>query len=98
MSKRTFRRMILKRSINVIITIFGIVTLNFLLINFMPGDPIHQMIPRDPKFNDNIKWDLIEKFHFNDTLPEKYVTISRIHSPAIGAFPTWNKLPCWISS
>jgi peptide/nickel transport system permease protein len=74
MSKRTFRRMILKRSINVIITIFGIVTLNFLLINFMPGDPIHQMIPRDPKFNDNIKWDLIEKFHFNDTLPEKYVT------------------------
>lgn len=73
-SKRTLRRMVLKRSINVFITIFGIITLNFLLIHFMPGDPIHNMIPRDPKFNPQIKWDLIEKFHLNDSLSEQYVT------------------------
>ena len=73
-SKRTLRRMVLKRSINVFITIFGIITLNFLLIHFMPGDPIHNMIPRDPKFNPQIKWDLIETFHLNDSLSEQYVT------------------------
>jgi peptide/nickel transport system permease protein len=66
--------MVLKRSINVFITIFGIITLNFLLIHFMPGDPIHNMIPRDPKFNPQIKWDLIETFHLNDSLGEQYVT------------------------
>jgi len=70
---KSFRRMMLKRSINVFITIFGIITLNFFLIHFMPGDPIHNMIPRDPKFNPQIKWDLIEKFHLNDTLSEAYV-------------------------
>jgi len=73
MASRTFRRMMIKRSINVVITIFGILTLNFLLIHMMPGDPIHNMVPRNPKFNDNIKWELIDKFHFNDSLPEKYV-------------------------
>lgn len=73
-SKRTLRKMVLKRSINVFITIFGIITLNFLLIHFMPGDPIHNMIPRDPKFNPQIKWDLIETFHLNDSLGEQYVT------------------------
>jgi peptide/nickel transport system permease protein len=65
--------MILKRTVNVVITVFGILTLNFFLIHFMPGDPIHNMVPRDPKFNDNIKWDLIEKFHFNDSLGERYL-------------------------
>ncbi len=71
---KSFRRMVLKRSINVFLTIFGIITLNFFLIHFMPGDPIHNMIPRDPKFNPQVKWDLIEKFHLNDSLQEKYVS------------------------
>lgn len=73
MASRTFRRMLFKRSINVVLTIFGIMTLNFFLINLMPGDPLLNMVPRDPKFDDNLKWALVEKFHLNESLPERYI-------------------------
>ena len=73
MAQKSFRMMILKRSIYVVLTIFGIITVNFLLINLMPGDPIHNMIPRDPKFNDEVGVMLIEKFHLNAPLWERYV-------------------------
>jgi len=62
-----------KRLVNVVLTIFGIMTINFFLINLMPGDPLLNMVPRDPKFDDSLKWDMVEKFHFNASLPERYV-------------------------
>jgi peptide/nickel transport system permease protein len=74
MKRSSFRRMMLKRTINVFITIFGIVTLNFLLIQAMPGDPILNMVPRDPKLDPAVKWSLVDKFHLNDSLSERYVT------------------------
>jgi peptide/nickel transport system permease protein len=49
-------------------------TLNFLLVNAMPGDPILNMVPRDPKLDQGYKDSLIEKFHLNESLPERYVT------------------------
>jgi len=69
MAKKSFRRMILKRVINVVLTIFGIMILNFCLIHFMPGDPIENVIPRTSKFDPALKWELKEKFHLNDSLP-----------------------------
>jgi peptide/nickel transport system permease protein len=74
MSRQSFRRMIFKRSINVIITVFGIMTLNFLMIHAMPGDPILNMVPRDPKLDPSYKQALIDKFDLNSSLPERYVT------------------------
>lgn len=74
MSRQSFRKMLLKRSINVLITIFGIMTLNFLLVHAMPGDPILNMVPRDPKLDPAYKQALIEKFNLNSSLPERYVT------------------------
>ena len=65
--------MILKRSIFVVLTILGIITVNFLLVNLMPGDPIHNMIPRDPKFNYEIRDQLIDKFHLDAPLWERYL-------------------------
>ncbi len=73
MASRSFRQMIIKRSIFAIITILGIMTLNFLLIHWMPGNPIDTMVPRDPKFNEALKYDLMERFHLNASLPEKYI-------------------------
>jgi len=74
MKSRSLRRMLFKRSINGLITIFGIITLNFLLIQAMPGDPILNMVPRDPKLDPAVKWALIDKFSLNDTLFERYIT------------------------
>lgn len=69
MAKKSFRRYLAKRIINVILTIFGIMILNFFLVHLMPGDPITNMVPRSPKFDVHLKWQLQEQFHLNDSLP-----------------------------
>jgi len=48
------RRVVAKRSINAVITIFGILTLNFFLINFM-GDPLDLLVPRAPSIPENYR-------------------------------------------
>jgi len=63
-----------KRLVNVALTILGIMILNFLLVHLMPGDPTTQIVPRDPKFDASVRWQLVEKFHMNDSLPEQLVT------------------------
>src|SRR4030066_75056 len=73
MAKRSFRWIIAKRIINVFLTIVGIMILNFFLIHLMPGDPITNMIPRSPKFDVSLKWELQEKFHLNDSMPEQLI-------------------------
>ncbi len=70
--KRSFREIIARRLINVVITIFGIMTLNFFLIRLMPGKPILNMVPRDPKFDPALKDELIEKFHLEDNMLEQF--------------------------
>ncbi len=72
--KRSLRKMLVKRSINVVVTIFGIMTLNFALIHLMPGDPILNMVPRDPKLDPAVKESLIDKFNLDAGLLERYVT------------------------
>lgn len=71
MAKKSFRRIIARRLVNVALTIVGIMILNFALIHFMPGDPVTHIIPRSPKFDITLKWALYEKFHLNDTIPEQ---------------------------
>lgn len=72
MGKKSFRRMMARRSVNVIITILGIMTLNFFLIHLMPGEPILNMVPKDPKFDESLKWELVDKFHLNESVAEQY--------------------------
>ncbi len=48
--------------------------LNFFLIHMMPGEPVLNMVPRDPKFDESLKYELIDKFHLNESLPEKFLT------------------------
>lgn len=69
--KKSFRRIIAKKLVNVFLTILGIMILNFFLVHLMPGDPINNMIPRSPKFDVALKWELQEKFHLNDSLIEQ---------------------------
>ncbi len=47
---RKILRIVIRRSVNAILTIFGIICLNYVLIRLMPGDPTHTLIPRDPKY------------------------------------------------
>jgi len=72
MARKSLRWIMTKRLINVVITIFGIMTLNFLLIHMMPGDPIANVIPKDPKFPVALKDQLIAKFHLDKPIWEQY--------------------------
>lgn len=73
MARKSFRKYFAKRLINVFLTIFGILLLNFFLVHLMPGDPIANMVPRSPKFDPHLKWRLQEQFHLNDSLPTQLV-------------------------
>ncbi len=74
MAGRSFRGYVGRRLVNVALTIIGIMVLNFLLVHLMPGDPTTQMVPRDPKFDAGLRWNLVEKFHMNDSLPDQLVS------------------------
>src|SRR5436309_2859429 len=39
-----------RKGINALITIFGIICLNYALLRLMPGDPALSLTPRDPKY------------------------------------------------
>jgi peptide/nickel transport system permease protein len=69
MAKKSFRRIIAKRLVNVALTIVGIMLLNFFLVHLMPGNPVDNMVPRSPKFDPALKYALEKKFHLNDSLP-----------------------------
>jgi peptide/nickel transport system permease protein len=71
MAGRSFRRYVAKRLVNVVLTILGIMLLNFFLIHLMPGDPALQLVPRDPKFDEGLKWQLVERFHLNDSMADQ---------------------------
>jgi len=69
MAKKSFRRIIGRRLVNVALTIVGIMVLNFALIHFMPGDPINEIFPRSAKFDEGMKDAFRAKFHLDESLP-----------------------------
>lgn len=69
MARKSFRVILAKRLANVALTIVGIMLLNFFLVHLMPGNPVDNMIPRSPKFDPALKYELERKFHLNESLP-----------------------------
>ncbi len=47
---RNILKIVIRRSINAVITIFGIVCLNYILVRLMPGNPAISLTPHDPKY------------------------------------------------
>jgi len=43
-------KVMVRKGINALITIFGIICLNYALLRLMPGDPALSLTPRDPKY------------------------------------------------
>ena len=43
-------RIVVRRAINAVITIFGIVCLNYILVRLMPGNAVISITPHDPKY------------------------------------------------
>ena len=47
---RQILRIAARRAVNAVITIFGIVCLNYILVRLMPGNPAISLVPHDPKY------------------------------------------------
>ena len=69
----SFRKVLLKRVFNAVITIFLIMMLNFLLFRVMPGDPAALMMNRDPQTSDAVYWRNVEVMGLNETIENQFV-------------------------
>jgi peptide/nickel transport system permease protein len=69
----SMRRILSKRVINAIITIILIMTLNFLLFRWMPGDPAKLMLNHSPHESDFAYQRNVEIMGLNDPLWEQFV-------------------------
>lgn len=47
---RKILKIVARRAVNAVITIFGIVCLNYILVRLMPGNPVISLTPHDPKY------------------------------------------------
>jgi peptide/nickel transport system permease protein len=65
----SFRRVLIKRVFNAVITILMIMLMNFVLFRVMPGDPAQLMTPHKPGVSDALYWSNVEKMGLNDSLP-----------------------------
>ena len=71
---KNFRRVILRKILNSLITLFLVIVINFALFRMMPGDPVNFMVPSDPKIPEAYKLELIDKYGLNDSLSEQFIT------------------------
>jgi peptide/nickel transport system permease protein len=71
---KNFRRIILRKIFNSLLTIFIVIMLNFVLFRMMPGDPLKFMVPPNPKFTDEYLLGLVEEYGLNDPIYEQFVT------------------------
>jgi peptide/nickel transport system permease protein len=69
----SFRKVLMKRVFNAVITIILIMLLNFLLFRVMPGDPALLMMKRDAQTPDAAYWRNVEIMGLNDSIPEQFV-------------------------
>jgi peptide/nickel transport system permease protein len=65
---RSYRRILARKVLNAIITIFIVLTLNFILFHVMPGNPIRMMIPQKPNIDPSYVDMMIKKFGLDQPL------------------------------
>jgi len=65
---RSFRAILLKKILNAVITIFLVLSLNFVLFRVMPGNPIRMMIPQSPKIDESYIDMMMDKYGLDEPL------------------------------
>ena len=67
-------RVLLRKIVNSIITLFLVIIINFILFRMMPGDPVNFMVPNDPRIPAEYKLELIEEYGLRDPMIEQFFT------------------------
>ena len=68
------RKAIARKIMNSMITLFLVIILNFVLFRVMPGDPIHLVIPNDPKITPEHIEQLISDFGLDQPMYVQFFT------------------------
>jgi peptide/nickel transport system permease protein len=69
---KSSRRIVARKILNSLITIFLVIVLNFVLFRMMPGDPLLYMVPNDPKFTPEYKEQLRLDYGLDDPMIEQF--------------------------
>jgi len=70
---RSYRRVLARKILNAVITIFIVLTLNFVLFHVMPGNPIKMMLPQRPNIDPAYVDMMIKKFGLDQPLYVQFV-------------------------
>jgi peptide/nickel transport system permease protein len=71
---KAMTRLILRKALNSVITLFLVIILNFVLFRLMPGNPINAIVPPDPRIPAEYKEHLIEEYGLNDPMYIQFFT------------------------
>jgi len=71
---KNFRRIVLRKILNSLVTIFLVIIINFALFRMMPGDPLKFMVPSNPKFSEEYLEGLVDDYGLNDPILEQFIT------------------------
>lgn len=71
---KAMTRMIIRKVLNSLITLFLVIVLNFALFRLMPGNPINVMVPPDPRIPAEYKQHLIDEYGLNDPMYVQFFT------------------------
>jgi len=71
---KAMTRMIGRRALNSIITLFLVIILNFALFRLMPGNPVNAIVPPDPRIPAEYKQHLIDEYGLNESIYVQFFT------------------------
>jgi peptide/nickel transport system permease protein len=71
---KAMTKMITRKVMNSVITLFLVIILNFALFRLMPGNPVNVMVPSDPRISAEYKQHLIEEYGLNDSMYIQFFT------------------------
>ena len=71
---KAMTRMIVRKALNSVITLFLVIILNFALFRLMPGNPVNAIVPPDPRIPAEYKQHLIEEYGLDDPLYVQFFT------------------------
>ena len=71
---KAMTRMIVRRALNSVITLFLVIILNFALFRLMPGNPVNAIVPPDPRIPAEYKQHLIDEYGLNESIYVQFFT------------------------
>ena len=71
---KAMTRMLIRKAVNSLITLFLVIILNFAIFRLMPGNPVNVMVPADPRIPAEYKLHLIDEYGLDHPMYVQFFT------------------------